>query len=953
MSLTFKSLTTLTESVAVDDQSRILFQNGGGEFYNGRFSTLRSYFTADVNARVDQLVEDLANGEAGGGPSIWPTPRTLTLTGPVTGSVDWDGSSNVSMAVTVPAGALTIANVSGLAANLADLAQVDDENLALVSDLIDGKSDIGHTHSTTEAAATASDYAQIPLGLSQAAFGGDGGTSVGLTVNASSNNLLQLVGGPDALSFRARTNGGWSPQRSVFHSGNFNPAEYARLDGAIFTGAVQVRTRLHILSAAGVNRIVLQPGGDDTILRGYTTTGATQGELRLGPDDRLTYNTRVIYHSGNMDATTIMHHGDGLDEVFVDAPVAYGNSQDWNALPYGRAMMAPGAPNAPTNTGEWYVETIQQGPGASIQRTYGAVSSEHWYRSKLNNGNWTEWRRVWDSTTFSSSGYLRTGDYGVGSESITVNDIDGLVANGFYQYTGVQAPTSDILWHIVHDGKSLVGRTQTATSTAGKYYRVFNSPSWGPWINLSGSGGTGKWDTLSAQAHGFEGAPPQVADFNAPNLEGLSLFTAPDNASNRPSASSGTMMTVHLQTGTGSVVAKAQMGLLAKATDQSPELYLRSLLSSSTYGAWAKVYTDKNLDMAPYWRQQANIGSNVDLNNVQASGFYQQLIDSNATLALNYPQTAAGLLRVYAPTSGYVWQEYIPRNGLGTWRRVYYSGAWLPWSRSITTTTGAADFGGSVAVRSIDSSSNANVWLRDNNNLNQGVLYWDAATDSVRLRRYNAAGNDAEGELQITATGATFTGTMSATRFTGQEITADRFVSQTGSAGMKYQVGNDASLWDVDVSNTLAVRGMQDSTQGAIQFGTGTTLARDGNYLTANTEMKAVAFIQTSDARLKSEIEPLPYTGRLNPVTYTLTESGTRQIGFLAQEVEALYPTTVFRSVKKKGLLAGKEVLSLAHDHLIAVVSAQANQLEDEVVALNAQVAQLTALVDRLLAERS
>lgn len=69
---------------------------------------------------LDQRVTTLEmSGVGGSGASIWPVARTLTLTGPITGSVSIDGSQNVSLATSVGAGALSISNVSGLSASLA------------------------------------------------------------------------------------------------------------------------------------------------------------------------------------------------------------------------------------------------------------------------------------------------------------------------------------------------------------------------------------------------------------------------------------------------------------------------------------------------------------------------------------------------------------------------------------------------------------------------------------------------------------------------------------------------------------------------------------------------------------------------------------------------------------------------------------------------------------------
>jgi hypothetical protein len=90
--------------------------------------TMRTFFTASLDTRVTAL-------ETGGGtPSYWPTPRTISLTGPVVGSVALDGSADASMAVTVPAGALSISNVDTLAPTLVSMdSQLNDHEIRLVA----------------------------------------------------------------------------------------------------------------------------------------------------------------------------------------------------------------------------------------------------------------------------------------------------------------------------------------------------------------------------------------------------------------------------------------------------------------------------------------------------------------------------------------------------------------------------------------------------------------------------------------------------------------------------------------------------------------------------------------------------------------------------------------------------------------------------------------------------
>lgn len=70
--------------------------------------------------------------------------------------------------------------------------------------------------------------------------------------------------------------------------------------------------------------------------------------------------------------------------------------------------------------------------------------------------------------------------------------------------------------------------------------------------------------------------------------------------------------------------------------------------------------------------------------------------------------------------------------------------------------TGAKTFaGGAITVKG---DTTARVYLRDGTGVAQGMLWWDAASDGVYLRRYAADGSAAEGQLGLFATGLEWNG---------------------------------------------------------------------------------------------------------------------------------------------------------------------------------------------------
>lgn len=112
------------------------------------------------------------------------------------------------------------------------------------------------------------------------------------------------------------------------------------------------------------------------------------------------------------------------------------------------------------------------------------------------------------------------------------------------------------------------------------------------------------------------------------------------------------------------------------------------------------------------------------------------------------------------------------------------------------------------------------------------------------------------------------------------------------------------------------------------------SLSVNGN-MTATGEVTAY-----SDIRLKSNVQPLKYRGRLIPKTYI--KDNKQSIGFIAQEVQMLYPETVLMSDDKE------HYLSLNYNALTAVLAAQLNNVDDEVTILKRRVEFLEKEVKRL-----
>jgi hypothetical protein len=82
-----------------------------------------------------------------------------------------------------------------------------------------------------------------------------------------------------------------------------------------------------------------------------------------------------------------------------------------------------------------------------------------------------------------------------------------------------------------------------------------------------------------------------------------------------------------------------------------------------------------------------NLPTGTDLNNIQATGFYMQQANANATLALNYPVAAAGSLVSVQLGSSITTQTYTVYNTGEQYVRARYVAAWSEWRFTITDAT--------------------------------------------------------------------------------------------------------------------------------------------------------------------------------------------------------------------------------------------------------------------------
>lgn len=147
----------------------------------------------------------------------------------------------------------------------------------------------------------------------------------------------------------------------------------------------------------------------------------------------------------------------------------------------------------------------------------------------------------------------------------------------------------------------------------------------------------------------------------------------------------------------------------------------------------------------------------------------------------------------------------------------------------------------------------------------------------------------------------------------GKEVYVDSWVRFTGASGVYWTAYGGG--WTMN--NATYIR----------SYG-GKSLWIEGSII-ANGEVTAY-----SDIRLKSNIKPLGYKGRLAPKQFI--KDNKPCIGFIAQEVQTLYPELV-----KVNTSTIENYLSLNYGAITAVLSAQVNKVEDEVEVLKNRIRQL------------
>jgi len=230
--------------------------------------------------------------------------------------------------------------------------------------------------------------------------------------------------------------------------------------------------------------------------------------------------------------------------------------------------------------------------------------------------------------------------------------------------------------------------------------------------------------------------------------------------------------------------------------------------------------------------------------------------------------------------------------------------------------TGTQRFDGQILVNAIGGDTAARVYIRDENDVNQGVLYWDRTGDDLRLGIYNGAGTALLNYFILDENGLSLSsGVLSAPVLSGA-LAASSLTGTINTQRLPTDVWKDSdppapnTLWGaLNGSNTAITqrtRAADNLWLQVIQSAAAGIVYRAGLQFLNSTGgvVGSIAWSDTStqyntssDYRLKDDVTELKGSGEfidaLRPVNFTWKNTGYRTAGFLAHEFQSVAPGSV------------------------------------------------------------
>lgn len=752
-----------------------------------------------------------------------------------------------------------------------------------------------------------------------------------------------------------------------------------------------IATSFGALVADGVNNVIALRTDNNTL---SLSNGATDSS-------GLTYNGQTVWNGGNFNpqmpvpASGVLYVGDSAGahlRLRNDGQYSIDGGSTWNSFGGGGA----GSPDPIFNTislksdgilfssevaGRWNIRTgvdgsykyFSFGEDGNFNLSQGQIFVDN--QLVWNAGNFNPASKLDATATAVAATKLATGrkinnvpfD---GTQDITIasviassfaDDMSSRKASGIYAATSVgpwpgwpsdAAGFGGVLLSVSDDNNVYYKALQLAAMVSDVNtvaVRVVNgdgtSPEdkGAPWKKLWHEGTfdpTSKWDKSLAVAAGIDisGGFPYATDLNTLNDRPCFFNSLVYSANHPPGYGEGAGITLYQ-----SPSSSAQLVASTYGTDG---LYFRRR-EEGTWKAWRSAWHDGNFNpLSPQGVRFGDVGTQLSCWSVGWSDGvkrWAQVLEADGSAALySYDATGAnstallrmeniattgGSTRAFSLAGGYnttgaeAGYSLDPRTSGGSFTLYNDTDVLNIWSSTAGGTVCQITATGQLSTSRISCGYDAGVlggiscnnWFRSSGQT--GILFNDYGgglymTDTNYVRVYGGKSFYCDGDV----------------------TTATMHVSATGI----YVGGTGPLIYNGGTPGNLNVR--SGTSSGYKYF----TFSNDGNFYINN------GVVGSSDRRLKKQIKPLKADGSLRPVSYTRKDSGQKELGFIAQEVQVHYPEVVFKN--QDGYLG------IDYSRLVAVLASQHNDLkasvdkkDRELERLKKELKVLTRSVTKLL----
>lgn len=932
--LSFQSLSALTVEPIATLQMRLPVWTAQG-YRNVDVSALQNLINAPVYERLEEIGSEV-------GPSLWPVARRISLAGDLTGYADLDGSADVTLTATLdtsalnfPADSVALDAVVGLSPRLATIEADLDELLGDAGPL------------------TAPLQVNVPADAKGMIFTHANGSVSELSPTSNGFTLTSGAETATPSSWRFNTTGELSWLRpdgttyTFLSNANFDPSSKLGV-GATAVAAQRLATARTIsLSGRATGSVafngtgnvdisVTTPELDALVLGGMPF----RGELADATSLNAALNQGVYVRRTTMASSTAYQYPVSTPGMLVvlahDNNVRQSYQPDGTHTQYHRYY--DGANWSPWtygfNTGNFNPADYSL---TSHTHDAGAIVSGVMNRARITGGTVVDSRgnpitagtnaRSWRYERYNSADVGLTAGRQVVAMTITPGaaDADGLdhqlifdnTELGLHHRLGSRASGWGAVAQLWDSGNFNPGNPvpttgvlqigNTAGSIArirgdgmlqlndGAYSRIITEDLFNPSVYVtrqqSSGGVTANADSLiGTLSHAVSGDTAQGTP--APYMTTWNLGT---------DASRDGQFSWNYSLGTRVHFRSRYVG----ANTDPP----------SGWKPWVELWHSDNFNPANYMPSAPRLGAAAllvtDWNNALENGWYR---------GQNLPNAAApgwNMVTVTRHDADNIQQEAFVFSGAASttrFRRQMNGGVWGAWTSDVTFGTVNANNVSAGYVSGAANSIGCSNWFRTVGNT--GIMFTTYGggiyqQDSTFVRTYNNK-----------AFSATYF--LAAKNDNQPQLAANQAAYQSvGNYGGGYGM--------IDGENQLSLY----SAFGNLTFAFGkTSLSPKAQVSTEG------VYSQLSDLNYKDQLTPFVYNGPLTPLNFTWKESGAADSGFGAQHVLARYPNAVAVDYTTGQLM-------VKQSHLIAIVSAQANQLEERTAQLERRDQELAILQAR------